>query len=79
MQMISVKSSNIQQIGFEEKSKISLSQKPFSRLRIMFSNGLIYDYYNVSKEVYNSFLKAESIGKYFHANIKEKYNYEKIK
>jgi len=78
MKMISVKSSNIQQIGWEER-RVSLNQKPKAILRIAFNTGMVYDYHDVPKEVYESFLKAESIGKYFWANIKDKYNYERVK
>lgn len=77
MNLISVKSSNISQIGWEEKS-LALNQKPIPTLRIVFNTGMIYDYYNVSKEIYEAMLKAESIGKYFWANIKDKYDFEKV-
>lgn len=79
MQLISVKSSNIKQIGYDENYRVSLNKKPIKVLRIYFTSGFIYDYYDVSKEIYESFLKAESIGKYFWEHIKDKYNYEKVK
>jgi Zn-dependent M32 family carboxypeptidase len=78
MELKKVQSSNIEQIGYEEKYKITLN-KEVSRLRIVFTSGGIYDYYNIPKEVYEEFLNAKSIGKYFWANIKNKYDYEKVK
>lgn len=39
-------------------------------LLIKFNNGNLYMYENVSKEMYTKMMGSESIGKYFHANIK---------
>jgi len=78
MELKKVNSSNIEQIGYEENHKITINST-MPTLRIVFSNGSIYDYYNVPKEIYEDFLKAESIGKYFWAKIKDKYEYERIK
>lgn len=75
--MVSVESTNIVAIGYGE-TRLSLSSKSIPVLRVQFNNG-IYDYYNVSKEVYEDFLKAESKGSYFHKNINKKYDFEKIK
>lgn len=77
MELIKVKSSNIEQIGFEENVSISLNQAPINILKIVFTSGFTYDYYNVPKEVYEDFLKSDSIGKYFHKFIKNDYVFEK--
>ena len=77
MDLIKVESSNIEQIGFDENVKISLNQKPISVLQIVFKSGTTYDYYNVSKETYETFLDAKSVGSYFHKFIKNNYVYEK--
>jgi hypothetical protein len=37
-----------------------------------------YKYKKVPEEIIESFLKSESKGKFFHANIKSKYEYEKV-
>lgn len=37
-----------------------------------------YKYVNVEEVVVKNFLESESKGKFFHANIKNKYKYEKI-
>lgn len=54
-----VKSSNIKSIGHNGKSV----------LVIEFYSGQIYAYRNISKATYQEFIQAESIGKYFFANI----------
>ncbi len=78
MQLISVKSSTIGQIGFEENTTMSLGSKPINIMRIVFISGNIFDYYGIDQKVFQEFVKAESIGKFFHANIKDKYQYEKV-
>lgn len=70
-------SSNISAIGYDEV-KVSLSSNIVNILRIYFKNGLIYDYYNVPKEVYEEFLKSESKGTFFHKNINKKYIFLKV-
>ena len=78
MQLISVRSSTIIQIGLLENTKMSLGSQSINILRIVFTSGNIFDYYGVDKLVFEEFVKAESIGKFFHANIKDKYQYEKV-
>lgn len=67
MNRISVDSSNINSIGYDEEEQI---------LEIEFDNG-IYHYFNVPSQIYQSFLIANSHGKYFHENIKNVYDYKK--
>ena len=78
MQLISVRSSTITQIGFEENTTMSLGSKPINIMRIVFTSGNIFDYYGVDQKVFEEFVKAESVGEFFHANIKDKYQYEKV-
>ena len=77
MQLISIKSSTIGQIGFESNRISSMNARPINVMRIVFTSGNIFDYYEVEKIVFEEFIKAESAGKFFHANIKDKYQYEK--
>ena len=42
-------------------------------LRIIFKSDRVYDYYNVSKETFESFVNSRSIGRYYNANIKQNY------
>ena len=62
-----VESSTISAIGYENKE-----------LHIKFKNGTEYVYYDVPAEVYEALNSAESVGKYFAANIKNNYKYAKI-
>jgi len=77
MQMVSVKSTNISQIGYEENAVVSMNKKPQNILKVVFTSGFTYDFYDVEKEVYESLLSADSVGKYFNQNIKNQYSYEK--
>lgn len=69
MLMTSVRSSNIVAIGYKDGT-----------LRVQFSNGTEYDYKGegVNAELFNSFMNAESAGKFFHQNIKGKLSGTKV-
>lgn len=64
-------SSNIAAVRYDEDTQ---------RLEVDFKNGgATYEYYKVPKDVAEGFEKAESAGKYFHANIvKGGYEYKKL-
>lgn len=63
IQLHFVESSQVQGIGYDESTKTLAVQ--FTR-----GSGAIYHYPNVSKETYDAFKNAESIGKYFGQHIK---------
>lgn len=71
MERLPVKSSNIKTIGYDEATKT---------LEIEFTNSGVYQYKGVPKEIYEGFDKAESIGKYFYANVKSNrtFKFEKV-
>ena len=73
MKLVSVQSSNIGQIGFEENYVMAIGATPINILHIVFISGNIFDYYGVDKKVFEEIIKAESIGKFFHANLKDIY------
>lgn len=77
MNLITVQSSNISQIGFEEGVIISMGAKPKDILRVVFTSGTVYDYYNVESDVFEQFVQAKSVGSYFHKFIKNNYTFEK--
>ena len=54
-----VASSNIDMVGYEDR-----------KLVVKFLNGNIYNYDNVSQEIYDDMMEAASIGSYFHRVIK---------
>lgn len=47
-------------------------------LTLTFNKGGVYTYKDVPDEVFKAMLAAESIGKYFLAHIKNKYETEKL-
>jgi hypothetical protein len=67
MNRTKVESSNIKSVGWKENN-----------LEVEFNTGSLYRYSDVTEDVFNAFLKAESKGKYFHEYIKGNYQSEKI-
>lgn len=49
-----------------------------SLLTLTFNSGGSYEYEEVPKQVFTDMLAAESAGKYFHSNIKGKYEAKKV-
>ncbi len=66
--MPTVNSSMISEYQYDETEKI---------LKLKFTKGGWYGYLDVPKEVVKEFTEAESPGKFFLANIKNKYEMEK--
>ena len=64
-----VSSSNISAIGYDSDSEM---------LEVEFTNGAVYSYSGVPLGEYDSFMNADSKGKYLHANIKGHYPYVKL-
>lgn len=80
MKMTTLKSSNINAIGFTNNLSID-SDRPLAScgvLRIEFVHGAIYDYKNVPEKLFKDFLEAESAGKFFHAKVKDKFSTVKV-
>ena len=69
MERTQVTSSNIQSIGYDPDAQI---------LEIEFKNGGTYDYSGVPEYIHAGMMNAESHGKYFHANIKDRYPFTKL-
>ena len=70
MQRQTVTSSNIASIGYDEATQT---------LEVEFTGkGAVYQYAAVPKDVFESFLKAESIGRYFQTYIRSNYTSTKI-
>jgi len=66
MEMIKVESSNIESVGWLN-----------GELYIAFNSGTTYVYFDVPEKVFKDMLDAPSQGKFFHANIRGKYDYDK--
>jgi hypothetical protein len=47
-------------------------------LRVRFTSGIIYDYENVSEQVYKEMKASFSKGIYFNSHIKNKYSFQKV-
>lgn len=62
-------SSNLRSVGYDEAERI---------LEIEFHGGQVYRFYGVPPHVYRQLMTASSHGKYFHANVKDRYPYERI-
>lgn len=69
MERTQVKSSNIKSIGYDADSKT---------LEVEFIGGRLYQYRNVDSEKHNALMKAESVGKFYAVNIKNKYDWQAL-
>lgn len=47
-------------------------------LEVAFHKGGVYQYFDVPEVVYQEFLRADSKGKFLHANIKNNHRYVKL-
>lgn len=68
MEMISVVSSNVRSVGYDEDS---------STLQVEFLNGSLYQYFDVPKHIFNGLLTASSVGGYLHQNVKGIFRYSR--
>jgi hypothetical protein len=57
-----ISSTQIKSVGYDLETRT---------LEIEFHRGSIYQYTPITQEAYESMMKAESPGKFFHANIKD--------
>lgn len=69
MERISVNSSNVTSIGYDEET---------STLEIEFHSGAIYQYFDVPFQVYSDLMSASSKGQYIAQFIKGYYRYVKV-
>lgn len=67
--MIKVESSNISAIGYEASD---------NTLFVEYSNGHLYEYMDVPQSLYETFLTADSKGKFMNENIKNRFDYKSI-
>lgn len=64
-----VHSTMISKVKYNEEEKI---------LTVVFAKGGSYEYKDVPKQIWNDFFDADSKGKYFLGNIKDKFEMERI-
>lgn len=70
MKRKAVESSNLASVGYDEKTKM---------LEIEFNHGGVYEYYGVEKKVYEELMNADSHGRYFYYNIRDDYDYSRVR
>ena len=49
-----------------------------SILSLTFHNGAIYDYYQVSRKTYETFMRTKFKGSFFHAQIRNGYTWQRM-
>jgi uncharacterized protein len=64
-----VVSSNVASVGYEVTTNI---------LEVEFTNGSVYQYFDVPENVYQQLMQAASAGQYLNANIKGIYRYARV-
>ncbi len=63
-----VSSSNVASVGYDASSLT---------LEVEFKDGSVYQYFDVPEAVYQEIIRASSVGKFMHANIRNQYRYTK--
>lgn len=69
IQIEPVESSMIRGIGYDPASR---------RLHVQFMKGATYEFMKVPQNVHDDLRNAKSIGRYFHRNIREKFETKKL-
>jgi len=69
MNRIPVSSSNVATVGYDSETQT---------LEIEFNNGGVYQYFDVSQDIYEALISADSVGKFLNANIKGYYRYARV-
>lgn len=64
MKMVSVNSSAISAVGYDPQSRI---------MSVTFKQGKTYDFCGVPQHIYEGLIRASSVGSYYNANIRDKY------
>jgi len=69
MEIHNVSSSLLSSFGYDADEKT---------LQVTFNKGGTYVYSDVPEDVYEGMKEADSVGKYFLAHIKDRYDFEKL-
>ena len=67
--MIAVQSSNLAGVDYSWGGTLTIE----------FHSGGVYEYYSVPYSVYAGLMRAGSHGRYFHAHIKNRFRYRRIR
>jgi hypothetical protein len=71
MEMISVQSSNLRAVGYDDTSGTLVIE--------FIKDSSVYEYYDVPQYEFDNLLSADSKGTYAHQNIYKKYRQQKIR
>ena len=69
MERKKVESSNIESVGYDPEKLI---------LEVEFENSGVYEYYGVDDDIYQSFMKDTSLGRFFGKHIRGKFESKKL-
>lgn len=69
MDRTAVGSSNISEIGYDPSSET---------MEVMFSNGSVYQYYNVGQALFDQMMQAPSKGQFLNVYIRNAYPYSRV-
>lgn len=69
MERTPVVSSDLSEVGYDPTTMV---------LEIVFHSGGTYQYFDVPETVYQELLSSESIGRFFHAHVKNNYRYTRL-
>ncbi|WP_418156807.1 KTSC domain-containing protein [Pantoea agglomerans] len=69
MERTAVSSSNLASVGYDADTLT---------LEVEFSNGTVYQYYDVPEGVFEELLNAGSVGSYFSHNVRNNYPTQKV-
>ena len=79
MEMVKVESGNIEEIGYEvDTFEPEINTPSLGTMDIKFKGGGLYRYKKVPDITYFKFKESTSLGKYFHAEIRDKYKTFKV-
>ena len=69
MERISVDSSNLRSVGYDLRT---------STLEVEFTNGSVYQYFDVPESVHEGLISSGSKGQYFNSFVKGVYRYARL-
>lgn len=69
MERVPIQSSNVAEVGYDPATMT---------MEVAFTNGSVYQYFDVPETVFQELLSAESIGKFMHEQIKNMYRYARM-
>jgi hypothetical protein len=69
MARVEVESSAIRSVGYDFRR---------ATLDIEFVHGGLYRYFDVPASLYDAFMQAESKGQFFHAEIRDRFRFERL-